>query len=42
MSYYFSHLKFHGIYWPAFLLAAGMAPPERLFVHGTFLFTVTF
>ena len=27
-------LKFHGIYWPAFLLAAGMAPPERLFVHG--------
>jgi methionyl-tRNA synthetase len=27
-------LKFHSIYWPAFLLAAGMEPPRHLFVHG--------
>ncbi|XP_063707196.1 methionine--tRNA ligase, mitochondrial [Culicoides brevitarsis] len=26
-------LKFHGIYWPAFLIAAGMEPPRELFVH---------
>nr|XP_036674388.1 methionine--tRNA ligase, mitochondrial [Drosophila suzukii] len=26
-------LKFHGIYWPAFLLAAGLEPPGQLFVH---------
>ncbi|XP_030563680.1 methionine--tRNA ligase, mitochondrial isoform X1 [Drosophila novamexicana] len=26
-------LKFHGIYWPAFLLAAGLAPPQQLHVH---------
>lgn len=26
-------LKFHGIYWPAFLIGAGLQPPERLFVH---------
>ncbi|NXH23012.1 SYMM protein, partial [Bucco capensis] len=26
-------LKFHAIYWPALLLAAGLAPPERLLVH---------
>jgi len=26
-------LKFHGIYWPAFLIAAGFEPPECLFVH---------
>jgi methionyl-tRNA synthetase len=26
-------LKFHGIYWPAFLIAANFAPPERLLVH---------
>lgn len=26
-------LKFHGIYWPAFLIAAGLEPPEKLFVH---------
>ena len=27
-------LRFHAIYWPAFLMAAGMAPPKRLFAHG--------
>ncbi|XP_055549833.1 methionine--tRNA ligase, mitochondrial [Wyeomyia smithii] len=26
-------LKFHGIYWPAFLLAAGLEPPQKLLVH---------
>ncbi|XP_067616726.1 methionine--tRNA ligase, mitochondrial [Eurosta solidaginis] len=26
-------LKFHGIYWPAFLIAAGLEPPRQLFVH---------
>ncbi|XP_058977896.1 methionine--tRNA ligase, mitochondrial [Musca domestica] len=26
-------LKFHGIYWPAFLIAAGLEPPRELFVH---------
>lgn len=26
-------LKFHGIYWPAFAIAAGFEPPERLLVH---------
>ncbi|XP_013097578.2 methionine--tRNA ligase, mitochondrial [Stomoxys calcitrans] len=26
-------LKFHGIYWPAFLIAAGLEPPQELFVH---------
>ena len=27
-------LRFHAIYWPAFLLAAGLALPKTLFVHG--------
>ncbi|NJL82800.1 MAG: methionine--tRNA ligase [Chloroflexaceae bacterium] len=27
-------LRFHGIYWPAMLLSAGLPLPERLFVHG--------
>ena len=27
-------LKFHAIYWPAFLLAAGLEPPKKLIVHG--------
>jgi methionyl-tRNA synthetase len=27
-------LKFHAIFWPALLMAAGLAPPRRLFVHG--------
>lgn len=26
-------LKFHGIYWPAFLMAAGLEPPGQLLVH---------
>lgn len=26
-------LKFHGIYWPAFLIAAGLEPPRSLLVH---------
>nr|SVE88629.1 EOG090X05VD [Daphnia sinensis] len=30
-------LKFHGIYWPAFLLAAGFEPPKSLLVHGHWL-----
>lgn len=27
-------LRFHTVYWPAFLLAAELAPPERVFAHG--------
>jgi len=27
-------LKFHTIFWPAMLIAAGIAPPEHVFVHG--------
>ncbi|MGG5808458.1 methionine--tRNA ligase [Falsiroseomonas sp. CW058] len=27
-------LRFHAIYWPAFLMAAGLAPPGRVFAHG--------
>jgi len=30
-------LRFHAIYWPAFLLAAGIKPPERIFSHGWIL-----
>lgn len=26
-------LKFHAIYWPALLMAAGLDPPEQIFVH---------
>lgn len=26
-------MKFHGIYWPAFLIAAGLQPPQQLHVH---------
>ncbi|MGH8004489.1 MAG: methionine--tRNA ligase subunit beta, partial [Limisphaerales bacterium] len=29
-------LKFHCIFWPALLLAAGVKPPDRVFVHGFF------
>jgi methionyl-tRNA synthetase len=29
-------LKFHAVFWPAMLLAAGEAPPRELFVHGYF------
>ncbi|HTE19791.1 MAG TPA: methionine--tRNA ligase, partial [Armatimonadota bacterium] len=27
-------VRFHAIYWPAFLQAAGIAPPRRVFAHG--------
>jgi methionyl-tRNA synthetase len=27
-------VRFHAIYWPAFLMAAGIAPPRRVFAHG--------
>ncbi|WP_270936841.1 methionine--tRNA ligase [Falsiroseomonas oryzae] len=27
-------VRFHTIYWPAFLLAAGLAPAKRVFAHG--------
>jgi methionyl-tRNA synthetase len=27
-------LRFHTVYWPAFLMAAGLPPPKRVFAHG--------
>ncbi|HEX8665141.1 MAG TPA: methionine--tRNA ligase, partial [Beijerinckiaceae bacterium] len=30
-------VRFHAVYWPAFLMSAGIAPPKRVFGHG-FLF----
>jgi methionyl-tRNA synthetase len=27
-------LRFHAVYWPAFLMAAGIAPATRVFAHG--------
>jgi methionyl-tRNA synthetase len=30
-------VRFHAVYWPAFLMSAGIAPPKRIFAHG-FLF----
>jgi methionyl-tRNA synthetase len=27
-------LRFHTVYWPAFLMAAGLQPPKRVFAHG--------
>ncbi|MDA0662997.1 MAG: methionine--tRNA ligase, partial [Proteobacteria bacterium] len=27
-------LRFHAVYWPAFLMAAGLAPTKRVFAHG--------
>jgi methionyl-tRNA synthetase len=27
-------LRFHAVYWPAFLLAADIAPPKRIYAHG--------
>jgi methionyl-tRNA synthetase len=30
-------LKFHTVYWPAFLMAAGIEPPQRVYVHGYLL-----
>src|SRR6202171_1815582 len=31
-------VRFHAIYWPAFLIAAGLALPKRIFAHGWLLF----
>lgn len=30
-------LRFHAVYWPAFLLSAGLAPPRQIFAHGWWL-----
>lgn len=30
-------VRFHAVYWPAFLMSAGIEPPKRIFSHG-FLF----
>ena len=30
-------LRFHAVYWPAFLLAAGIKPPKRILSHGWIL-----
>ncbi len=30
-------IRFHAVYWPAFLMSAGIEPPKRVFAHG-FLF----
>lgn len=30
-------LRFHAVYWPAFLLAAGIEPPRTVFAHGMWL-----
>lgn len=27
-------LRFHAVYWPALLMAAGLKPPKRVFAHG--------
>ncbi|MBT5264522.1 MAG: methionine--tRNA ligase [Rhodospirillaceae bacterium] len=27
-------LRFHAVYWPAFLMGAGIAPPKRVYAHG--------
>lgn len=27
-------VRFHAVYWPAFLMSAGLVPPKGLFVHG--------
>lgn len=27
-------LRFHALYWPAFLMAAGIEPPKRIYAHG--------
>ncbi len=29
-------VKFHAIFWPALLLAVGLEPPKKIFVHGFF------
>ncbi|MEO3431742.1 methionine--tRNA ligase [Inquilinus sp. CAU 1745] len=30
-------LRFHAVYWPAFLMSAGLEPPRRVFAHGHLL-----
>ncbi len=30
-------LRFHGIYWPAFLMAAGLEPPRSILCHSHWL-----
>ena len=30
-------LKFHAVYWPAFLMAADLEPPQRMYIHGYLL-----
>ncbi len=30
-------LRFHAVYWPAMLIAAGVEPPEQVFAHGFLL-----
>ena len=30
-------LRFHAVYWPAFLLAANIAPPQKIYGHGWIL-----
>lgn len=27
-------IRFHTVYWPAFLMSAGIAPPQRVYAHG--------
>jgi len=27
-------LRFHTVFWPAFLMAAGLEPPKRIYAHG--------
>ncbi|MFH0951938.1 MAG: methionine--tRNA ligase [Patescibacteria group bacterium] len=29
-------LKFHAVYWPALLMAVGLTPPKKQFIHGFF------
>jgi methionyl-tRNA synthetase len=31
-------IRFHAVYWPAFLMAAGLPLPEKVFAHGWLLF----
>ena len=30
-------IRFHAVYWPAFLMSAGIEPPRRVFAHGFLL-----
>ena len=30
-------LRFHAVYWPAFLMSAGLEPPEQVYAHGWWL-----